>query len=172
MHRPSVGILALAFVGLVGCGQNAARRGRVPPAGEGIDAARAAPLAAAAESVFVVIARPRPADGVLLATDAATARALDLPSRRAGLTVRVSADTAWCASGVSKASTPRLVGTGVRMGVDSLTANRAVVSWAATCLHESPSHPAPFAGGEAGSFEVVRKGGAWRVVRTLLSMSL
>ena len=167
-----VRLLPVGLVGLLACAQNATRSGAVRAVGQDDDAARAAVFAAAAESVFVVIARPRPVDGVLLAEDSATARALESTARGAGLTVRVIEEPAWCARSETGTGSRRLVGTANRLTLDSLRFNRAVVRWTATCLLESPSHTAPFVGGQSGALEVVRQGDGWRVSRSLYSMAL
>jgi hypothetical protein len=129
-------------------------------------------LAAAAESLFVAAARPRPGSGMLLAADPATARALDAPARRAGLAVRVVSGGAYCAEGTTRERGARTVGTVASLALDSLTADRAVVRWAVTCLLESRHQPAPFPGGSTGAWEIVRRGRAWRVARALSTLEM
>jgi hypothetical protein len=136
--------------------------------------AAAGALAVAAESLFVAAARPRPAGGVLLAADSATARALGAPARRAGLTVRVAPGRVYCGTGGGrerKGDEARTVGAAVSLSFDTLSADRAVVRWAVTCLLTSPTHAAPFPAGSLGALEVVRQGGAWRVSRTLYELT-
>ena len=123
-------------------------------------------LAAAGESVFVEVARPRPDSGVLLAGDSATARALIVSARRSGLDVRVAQERVWCGG---RTGADRTEGTKVIIALDSITADRAVVHWSSACLLESP--PAPFAGGSGGSFELRRRGGTWVVAARLVTFS-
>ena len=116
-------------------------------------------LATAAESVFVQM--PRPASGVLLAGDSATARALAVPARLSRLAIRVAPERVWCAGG---AGVDRTEGTRVTMSLDGVSADRAVVHWSVTCLLESAAHPAPFAGGSGGSLVLARRAAVWHVV--------
>jgi hypothetical protein len=139
------------LLGLVACAQLSARarKSDVAPI-----------LAAASESVFVR-ALPPMSNGVLLASDSATARALAGPARRQGFLIRVAREPVWCRGDTGMARTE---GTKVTIALDSITADRAVVQWSVLCSLESATHSTPFAGGSGGSLELARQGRAWHVV--------
>ena len=125
-------------------------------------------LAAAAESVFVEAARPRPAAGMLLVGDSATARALVVPARRNRLDVRVAHERVWCGGHGSGARTE---GSTVTMKLGGITPDSAVVDWSVTCLLQSTANDPPFAGGSGGSYQLARRDRRWAVVGTLVRFS-
>jgi hypothetical protein len=140
------------------------------PAAQGVGPAdQAAVLAVVAESLWVRPARPQARNGVVLARDSLTIRALAALARRAGISVRQAAPQVWCSGA---AGPERTVGTVAGLTIDSLTASRAIVRWSVTCLLTSPSGGVPFAGGELVALELVRRGRSWQVARTLYWLEL
>jgi hypothetical protein len=55
----------------------------------------------------------------------------------------------------------------VSLRLDPKVADRHEVRWSATCLITRRGEAAPAMFGESGAYEVVRRGGQWRVSRAL-----
>ena len=69
-------------------------------------------------------------------------------------------------AGDARGVAAQTVGAALRLALDSLSTERAVVRRAVTCLLSSPYQSAPFPGGEGGTYEVVRRGRVWAVARS------
>ena len=74
----------------------------------------------------------------------------------------------WCED---KKRAGRVVGLTVALTLDPVIDERAEVRWSATCLMDTPGATKPSAFGEIGMYEVIRRGGRWRVTRELSLMA-
>ena len=105
---------------------------------------------------------------VLYVVDMPTSKALSAAVQRQGRIISTTAGQVWCDD---PGRTGRTVGTLVALAVDSVAGPRAVVRWSSTCLRSAVGSMAPSSFGEAGTYEVLRQEGRWRVSRTLTTFS-
>jgi hypothetical protein len=121
-------------------------------------------LVAAGDSLLAMIPDRR-----LFTADAATADALKPAARRLVRSLASSPGAVWCED---KTGVGRPVGVTVALALDRVIDQRAEVSWSATCLLVPAGTTTPAAVGETGVYEVIGRGGRWRVTRALARMAL